>query len=67
MADHPDHYQAVNVEHLDNSDASARMELRRIPAQTDLGKLQNDVRGILGIVAEVRGEVFGQQLGRLMP
>jgi hypothetical protein len=67
VASDPNHYQAVNVEHLDNADASARIELRRIPAQTGGDNLFEHIDFIFNLITEVRATVAAKQKERLSP
>lgn len=55
-----DHYQAVNIEHVVDAKRpeERRLELRRIPAQTDHKKLMADLNYIVELLERVRQEVL---------
>jgi hypothetical protein len=58
----PDHYQAVNVQHLvpgatPKKEAARRMELRAIGAQTDAQRLKADLQYIYAVLERARQKV----------
>jgi hypothetical protein len=60
------HYQAVNIEHMNDRDVERRrLELRDIPAQRDLRDLDADLNMILRLFVEVREVVRAAQSQRL--
>jgi hypothetical protein len=56
VAREPHHYQAVNIEHLDEKEAkeSRRLELRRIGSQKDAAELVEHIEFIFKLVNEAR-------------
>ena len=60
------HYQAVNIEHMDEADADKRrIELRDIPAQTSHTKLMKDLATIQRALEATKERVKQDQTQRL--
>ena len=53
------HNQAVNIEHVAEGDGRARLELRDIPAQTGLRRLQEDLKAIQALLQAARRTITG--------
>ncbi|WP_443033941.1 eCIS core domain-containing protein [Streptomyces sp. CA2R106] len=53
------HYQAINTEHAGAEGSAARLELRDVPAQTGLERLNADLERIKAMVMRVRTAVRG--------
>ena len=65
VAHNPDHYQAVNIEHMSEDAGRARLELRRIPAQENPAKLKNDINFIFELISRTRDVVAKRQQARM--
>ncbi len=50
----PEHYRAVNTEHLDSGGGGARLELRRIKAQEGYGQLMEQIEFVLKLIDDSR-------------
>ena len=60
------HYQAVNIEHMDEAEADKRrIELRDIPAQTSHAKLMKDLATIQLALGATKDRVRQDQSQRL--
>ncbi len=60
------HYQAINIEHLGDDEASSRrVEIRDIPAQTDYAKFLRDLKVLVDALGNARQTVKNAQSARL--